>query len=116
MRKYIATLGMLVLAATLAGTTSACAGQYRVYGQQRQDYNRWDRGEERYYRAYLAERRLPYIEFRRLNRWEQERYWEWRRSVRDLRDRDGRYRGRDGRDWDRDRDRDWDRRGEGEGR
>ena len=111
MRKYI---GTMLIAATLAGSGVAFAGQ-RTYGPpQRQEYNnRWDRGEERFYRAYLSERRMPYIEFGRLNRWQQERYWEWRRSVRDFRDLDNRYRGRDQRDGERnrnwDRDRDWDR-------
>jgi hypothetical protein len=107
MRKYI---GIIILAAILAGSNSACAGQLRVYDSPRQDYHRWDRAEDRYYRLYLSERRLPYIEFRRLNRRDQERYWEWRHSRRDPRygDRDrGRYRGRDR---DSDRDRDWDRR------
>ena len=81
MRKYI---GTMLIAATLAVPGVAYAGQGRVFREQRQDYNRWDRGEERFYRAYLAQRRLRYIEFRRLNRWQQERYWEWRRSVRDF--------------------------------
>jgi len=106
MRKYI---GTMLIAASLAAPGVAYAAQGRVYGEQRQDYNRWDRGEERFYRAYLAERRMRYIEFRRLNRWQQQRYWEWRRSVRDFRDRDNRYRGRDQRDGDRYRNRFGDR-------
>jgi hypothetical protein len=105
MRKYI---GTLILAATLAGSTAACAGPLRVYDSPRQDYYRWNSGEERYYRSYLAERRRSYVEFRRLNRREQQRYWEWRHSRRDGRDND---RNRDRyREPDRDRDRDRDRR------
>ena len=109
MRKYI---GTMLIAATLAGPGVAYAAQGREFGAQRQDYNRWDRGEERFYRAYLAERRFRYIEFRRLNRWQQQRYWEWRRSVRDFRDLDNRNRGRDQRNGNlnRDRDRNWERR------
>ena len=107
MRKYI---GTMLIAATLAAPGVAYAGQGRVIVEQRQDYNGWDRGEERFYRAYLAERRLPYIAFRRLNRWQQARYWEWRRSVRDFRNRDNRYRDRDRRDGDRNRG--WDRYGD----
>jgi len=84
MRRYI---GTMLIAASLAAPGVAYAAQGRVYREQRQDYYRWDRGEERLYRAYLAERRMRYIEFRRLNRWQQQRYWEWRRSVRDFRDR-----------------------------
>ena len=93
-------IGIMLIAATLAVSGAACVGQVRAYGVQRQDYNHWDRNEERYYRAYLAERRRPFIEFGRLDRREQARYWEWRRAVRDVRDRDDRDRGRDGRDWD----------------
>jgi hypothetical protein len=109
MRKY---LGTMLLAAMFAAPGMAYAGQGRIYREQRQDYNRWDRGEERFYRAYLAEHRMRYIEFRRLNRWQQQRYWQWRRSIRDFRDLDRRNRldQRDGdrnRDWDRDRD--WNR-------
>ena len=106
MRKYISAI---VLTATLAGSTAACAGQLRMY-DSRQDYYRWDRGEERYYRAYLAQRRRPYVEFRRLNRREQQRYWEWRRSSRDFRDDRDRYRSGDRRDRDRGGDRYRDRR------
>ena len=97
MRKYI---GTMLLAVTFAG--SACAGSLRVYDGPRRDYYSWNSGEEAYYRAYLAERRRAYVEFRRLNRRDQERYWDWRNSHRDSRDRD-RDRDRDRRDRDRDR-------------
>ena len=95
-------LGAMFLAVALAGSSAACAGHVRVYeGPVRASYS-WDSGEERFYRAYLAQRRQAYIEFRRLSRRDQDRYWEWRRSNRDSRDRD--------RDYRRDRDRDRDRR------
>jgi hypothetical protein len=137
MRTYIATIGAFMVAATLAGTTAACAGQFRVYDSPRVDdgprqgYG-WNGVEERYYRAYLTERRLPYIEFGRLSPREQRGFWEWRRAGGRYRVWDGgryqdgdRYRDR-ARDTDRDRgrdrergsdrDREWDRGGEGDGR
>ena len=101
MRKYI---GTILLAAALAGSSAGCAGHLRVYDSPRPDYYRWDGGEERYYRSYLAERRRAYIEFRRLNWRDQQRYWEWRRSR-----PDPRYADRDRRDRDHDLDRDRDR-------
>ena len=48
MRKYI---GTILLAAALAGSSAACAGQLRVYDSPGRDHYRWDSGEERYYRA-----------------------------------------------------------------
>jgi hypothetical protein len=84
----------MLIAATIAGSSAACLGRVRVYDTPRQDYHRWDRAEERSYRAYLAERRQAYVEFQRLSRREQDEYWEWRHSRGD-RDRDDRDRDRD---------------------
>jgi hypothetical protein len=77
MRPYI---GTLLITAALAGSSAACVGRVRIYDSPRQDYHRWNRGEERFYHAYLAERRRPYVEFGRLNQHEQEEYWEWRHA------------------------------------
>ena len=69
--------GAFLLTATLAGSL-ACTGTVRIYDEPRRDYHRWDDREERAYRAYLAERRLQYREFKSLERREQEEYWAWR--------------------------------------
>lgn len=69
--------GAFVLATVLAGT-GACIGRVRIYDEPSRDYHRWNRAEERAYRAYLAERRREYREFRRLERRDQEEYWRWR--------------------------------------
>jgi hypothetical protein len=82
MRQYI---GSLLIGLTLVGSASACVARVRVYDEPRRDYHRWDGGEERAYRAYLAERRREYVEFRRLNKREQEEYWEWRHGHPDRR-------------------------------
>jgi hypothetical protein len=70
-------VGTLVLAAALAGS-AGCFTAVRIYDEPRHDYHRWDSGEERAYRAYLAEQHLEYREFKRLERGDQERYWAWR--------------------------------------
>jgi hypothetical protein len=87
MRKYLTSL---LLVTTLAGSTGACA--VRMYDEPRVDYHRWNGREERAYRIYLVERRREYLEFRRLDRREQEAYWAWRHSHsdRDLDHRDRR--------------------------
>jgi hypothetical protein len=77
MRGYI---GTMLIAATLAGSTAACVGRVRIYDTPRQDYHRWNRGEERFYRVYLGERHREYVDFRRLNQRDQEEYWEWRHA------------------------------------
>jgi hypothetical protein len=106
MRHY---LGTMLMVATVAGSGAACAAPMRFYDSPRQDFHRWNRDEDRLYRAYLSERSLPYVEYRRLNRREQEQYWDWRHSVRvpGARDQDrGRSTDQDrGRDPDRNRDR-----------
>jgi hypothetical protein len=41
-------------------------------------YSGYYRGEDPYYRQWLAERRYNYIEYNRLNSERQRQYWEWR--------------------------------------
>jgi hypothetical protein len=72
-------ISALLVATALAGSVG-CAARVRIYDEPRRDYHRWNGGEERAYRAYLAERRREYVEFSRLERRDQEAYWEWRHS------------------------------------
>ena len=72
-------ISALLVATALAGSVG-CAARVRIYDEPRHDYHRWNSGEERAYRAYLAERRREYIEFSRLERRDQEDYWEWRHN------------------------------------
>jgi hypothetical protein len=67
----------LLLTAVLAGS-AGCAARVRVYDAPHRDYHRWNDGEERAYRAYLAERHREYRAYRDLNRAEQDEYWQWR--------------------------------------
>jgi hypothetical protein len=69
--------GTLLLTAVLAGS-AGCFAAVRIYDAPRNDYHRWNSGEDRAYRAYLAERHFEYREFKRLQPREQEEYWAWR--------------------------------------
>ena len=73
MRRYVA--GVL-LAGALVG--SGCTARVRVYDEPHRDYHRWNGEEERMYRQYLTERHRTYIEFRVLDRGDQDDYWRWR--------------------------------------
>jgi hypothetical protein len=88
MRTYLSSL---LLVAALAGPSAGCAA--RIYDEPRQDYHHWNGREERAYRVYLAERHREYREFGRLERRDQEEYWEWRHSHPDR--ENGRERDRD---------------------
>jgi len=92
----------LLLSAALAAPviTTGCAGaRIRVYDSYHNDYHRWDADEDRYYRQWEVEVRLPHREFRDRDGDEQRRYWDWRHSRGDQ-DRD-KNRDRDRKDKDR---------------
>lgn len=71
----ITTLGGGVL---VPATASAQGVELRFYDRSHRDYHRWDRDEDRRYRAYLAERHRRYLAFQRANRQRQREYWRWR--------------------------------------
>jgi hypothetical protein len=79
------TFGALTLAAAIGGSvlfpTPALAKSsvvVRLYDNDHHDYHRWDRAEDRRYRAYLAERHQRYLAFQRASRQRQIAYWRWR--------------------------------------
>lgn len=90
----------LLLSAALAAPvmTTGCAGA-RIRDTYHNDYHRWNAGEDRYYRQWEVEVRLPHREFRDRDGDEQKRYWDWRHNRSDH-DRDK------GKNRDRDRDKD----------
>ena len=61
-----------------ADTSTSASITIRVYDPYRHDYHRWDRGEERAYRAYLAERHRSYVTYHRQRLAERRAYWHWR--------------------------------------
>jgi hypothetical protein len=72
--------GPLVLSACMLVPLlgAGCASHVRYYDEYHSDYHNWNDGEDRAYRAWLAERRWEYREYARLNRDEQRDYWRWR--------------------------------------
>ena len=82
------TFSAFALAAAIGGSAllpaTAAAGEgrpvinVRIFDRDHRDYHRWDRDEDRRYRAYLAERHRRYIAFRRASRQRQLAYWRWR--------------------------------------
>jgi len=78
----------LVLLGALVGT--GCAGSIRIYDEPRRDYHQWNRGEERSYRFYMTERHRGYVEYKRLDRRDQDDYWFWRHDHPDRDDSRGR--------------------------
>ena len=54
----------------------------RVYDRAYRDYHAWNGDEDRFYRAYLAEHRRPYVTFSRTNKKQQHAYWQWRHDRR----------------------------------
>lgn len=86
MNKTLTTLLMtLALAAPIALTAQDRDRQERhedkpmVYEDGRHhDTHNWNDDEDRQYRAYLQEHHRKYREFNKLNRKEQENYWNWR--------------------------------------
>ena len=57
-------------------------GQTRWFDREHRDYHRWNRGEDARYRQFLAERRRPFVGFRRAGRPLQLEYWQWRHDHR----------------------------------
>jgi hypothetical protein len=60
------------------GSVAGCAAEVTYYDGPRADYHRWNDTEERAYRAYLVEQGRPYVEFRKLEAGDRDRYWGWR--------------------------------------
>lgn len=76
-RSFLAPL-VLGFALTAPLLSSGCAARVRYYDDYQGDYHYWNGGEDRAYRAWLAERHYEYREYNRLNREQQRDYWHWR--------------------------------------
>jgi hypothetical protein len=83
----------LILAAAFVAPVVAAAGmlpreggppvEVRFFDRSHRDYHVWNDGEDRSYRAYLAERHRRYVVFERQRRAQQSSYWRWRHSHED---------------------------------
>jgi len=81
------------------------AKNQRIYDRDHKDYHNWNQDEDRNYRQWYTDKYhgREYREYNRLNKHDQEAYWNWRHQHGDNdRDRD--------RDHDRDKDHDRDHR------
>jgi hypothetical protein len=70
----------LVLGCALAAPllSIGCSARVRYYDDYHGDYHYWNSGEDRAYRAWLAERHYEYREYARLSKEQQRDYWKWR--------------------------------------
>jgi hypothetical protein len=50
----------------------------RVFDRNHRDYHVWNNDEDRVYREYLTQQHRKYRVFTRLNRKQQQEYWNWR--------------------------------------
>ncbi|MBZ5529925.1 MAG: hypothetical protein LAO20_00715 [Acidobacteriia bacterium] len=91
----------LLLTAALAAPvmTTGCTWGYRIHDRAHNDYHRWNSDEDRYYRQWEVEVRLPHRDIKDRDQDDQRRYWDWRHSHSDQ-DRDK------GKNRDRDKDKD----------
>jgi len=58
---------------------------HRYYDRAHKDYHRWDAHEDAAYRRWAEENHRHYVDFSRLRREDQERYWAWRHDHPDPR-------------------------------
>lgn len=60
----------------------------RIHDAKHGDDHEWNEDEDRYYRQYLSERHEGYRDYEKLNREDQEAYWDWRHTHHDDDDAD----------------------------
>ena len=71
----------LMLSATVLASASAmtgCAGNGLVYDSYGHEYQRWNRGEDRFYRQWETVSHREHMAFQRRNAGDQRAYWSWR--------------------------------------
>ncbi len=54
--------------------------QTRVYDQTHKDYHNWNENEDRSYHQYLGEQHKNYVDYSKLDRKDQDQYWNWRHA------------------------------------
>jgi hypothetical protein len=71
----------LALSATVLASASAmtgCASGGVVYDPYGHQYQRWNRGEDRFYRQWEVEGHRNHMDFQRRSPGDQTAYWGWR--------------------------------------
>jgi hypothetical protein len=74
----MALLGSALLLPSAAFSQDRDHHDNRYEDRARHDTHEWNERENEAYRRYIQERHMHYREFQRLNRKQQEAYWEWR--------------------------------------
>ena len=72
------TIALMLSAAAFAMPLAGCSGSGVVYDPYRQDYHRWNRGEDRLYRQWETGSHRGHTDFQRRSPGEQRAYWGWR--------------------------------------
>jgi hypothetical protein len=79
--RWFTTLAFTIVLVSPILTVGCAEHHYRVYDDYYHDYHRWDAGEEGYYRQWATENhRDPNRDFRKLDKNDQQRYWQWRHN------------------------------------
>ena len=80
-------LSSLLLAAGLVSPAlnTACAEHhyYRAYDVDHGDYHQWNDQENVYYHQWVVENHRDDRDFRKLNKDDQKKYWDWRHNHHD---------------------------------
>lgn len=78
MRKY---LGILLMGAALTAPVALAQVNVHVYTDTRHhDSHEWNHDEDQRYRSYMLEHHRKYRDFDKLNRRDQDSYWNYRHS------------------------------------
>jgi len=77
--RWFATLALAMALVSPILTTGCSEHHYQVYDSYYHDYHHWSNGEEGYYRQWATENhRDPNRDYRRLDKDDQQHYWQWR--------------------------------------
>ena len=85
MKRFL-ILSALVLSTTLIGPVVAQAKtpqEKRYHDKSGKDYHTWNSNEDRAYRSYVTEQHQQYRDFNRVNRNQQQQYFNWRHQHSD---------------------------------
>ena len=78
MRLNHGMIALMLSATAFALPMTGCAGGGLVYDPYRNDYHRWNRGEDQYYRQWEIGTHRNHMGFNRRSAGEQRAYWGWR--------------------------------------
>ena len=87
MHRFLLLSAFVLSAALVAPVTGRAEDrnhqEKRYYDRNGKDYHTWNNNEDRAYRAYLQEHHRDYRDFNRVNRSQQQQYFNWRHQHSD---------------------------------